>query len=198
MRRYNTVPMSSRSEVAGEPDDQAFEVLADLLRNRRNVARTELVRLVGHFFAARAKSDSRDHRGKNDDTLHSQSPLRKPRDGINSQRKTLLHHRRNGTSIIGPCNTLKYEPTATASIGVGQERIQLNPVPGPHPVDPAVALSLVSMASVQIKKRGERASVLWLLRCENDTQTRPKLLLRTEIRRFFAISSVRIRPLMAV
>jgi hypothetical protein len=55
-----------------------FDDLADLLRGGRNVARAELVRLVGHFLAARAKSDSRDHRGKNDGTLHSQSPLESP------------------------------------------------------------------------------------------------------------------------
>lgn len=55
-----------------------FDDLASLLRNRRNVAGAELVRLVGHFLAARAKSDSRDHRGKNDGTLHSQSPLDSP------------------------------------------------------------------------------------------------------------------------
>ena len=64
--------------LQSEATTPEFDDLAGLLRNRRNVARTELVRLVGHFFAARAKSDSRDQRGKNDGTLHSQSPLESP------------------------------------------------------------------------------------------------------------------------
>jgi hypothetical protein len=33
---------------------------------------------VSHFLAAGAKSDSRNQRGKNDSTLHSQSPLESP------------------------------------------------------------------------------------------------------------------------
>lgn len=73
----NTASLSSQNKgwPRGRPE---FDDLADLLRNRRNVARAELVRLVGHFLAAGAKSDSRDHRGKNDGTLHSQSPLESP------------------------------------------------------------------------------------------------------------------------
>ena len=74
----NTASLSSQNQGSAAKRCPEFDDLADLLRDRRNVARAELVRLVGHFLAARAKSDSRDHRGKNDGTLHSQSPLESP------------------------------------------------------------------------------------------------------------------------
>lgn len=69
---------------------------------------------------------------------------------------------------------------ATQSIVVNQQPLpnsvnfrnafDLNPVPETDPANPAVALSWVPVLSVQSKQSGDSTSVLWALRCENDTR----------------------------